>query len=132
MAENGHKLTPRKTKALAALLEHPTISAAAEVAGVGQRTLTRWMAEDESFKQALTEAQTRALDQTISRLSAGGPLAADILVQIATDKYVPASVRVQAASRILSEQRAGINLVTLKNEIEELKRAVHELEKTNR
>jgi len=129
MAHNGTKLPPNKAKAILALLEHPTIATAAKAAKVGQRTLTRWLSEDEEFKRALTEAQTRALDQTITRLAAGGPIAADILLEIASSDFAKPSVRVQAASRILSEQRAGFNMITLKNEIEGLKRQVNELEK---
>jgi hypothetical protein len=131
MATNGHKLAPKKMRALTALLEYPTIVAAAESAGVGQRTLTRWMTEDEEFQRALTAAQTRALDQTITRLSAGGPIAADTLIQIASNEYNKPSVRVQAAARILAEQRAGINLVTLKNELDELRSKVDELTEGN-
>jgi hypothetical protein len=131
MARNGHKLAPKKMRALTALLEYPTITAAAQAAGVGQRTLTRWMTEDEEFQRALTAAQTRALNQTISRLSGAAPQAVDILLEIASDTDQSSSARVQAAAKILSEMRAGHNLITQKNEIEDLKRIVHELEARN-
>ena len=128
MSPKNRKLPPKKSRAIAALLEHPTIAAAAVAAGVGERTLARWLAEDRQFKKALAEAQTRALDQTISRLSGGGPHAVEVLIEIASNEYNSSAVRVQAASKILSEQRAGLNLITLKNEIEELKRIANELE----
>jgi hypothetical protein len=129
MATNGLLLPPNKLKALTALLENSTITAAAEAAGVGHRTLTRWMAVDDEFKRALREAQTRALQQTITRLSGAGPTAANVLTEIACDPYAPHSVRVQAASRILSEQRAGLNMGALRSDLDDLWRIVDELEK---
>ena len=131
MATNGHNLAPNKMKALVALLEHPTITAAAQAAGVGQRTLTRWMTEDVDFQRALIAAQTRVLNRTIALLSAAAPMAVAILLEIASDSNQSSSVRVQAASKILSEMRAGHSTIIQKNEIEELKRAVHELEEGN-
>ena len=131
MATNGDLLPPNQQKALIAILEYPSVAAAAKAAGVGHRTLSRWMAEDEAFRQTLAETQKYLLDLTISRISGAAPLAADVLAQIAIDESVPASVRVQAASRILSEQRAGMSLGALKNELDELRRIVDELEKRN-
>ena len=132
MAQNGRGISPKKTKAIGALLEHSTITAAAEAAGIGHRTLTRWLKEDHEFKRALADAQTRALDQTISRLSAGAPLAAEVLIDIATNEYAKPSVRVQAASRILSELRAGLESVTLKKELEEIRGVVDDIEKRSK
>jgi hypothetical protein len=127
--KDGNLLPSNKARALRALMEYPSIQEAAKAARVGQRSIVRWLAKDEAFKRELAEAQKRALDQTIARLSGAGPLAADVLAQIATDDEVPASVRVQAASRILSEQRVGMNLSVLKNEIDDLRRIVDEFEK---
>jgi hypothetical protein len=129
MARNGQSLPPNQQKALLALLEFPTTTAAAEAAGVGHRSLTRWLAEDEDFKQTLVEAQKCLLDMTITRLSRAGPMAADVLAEIACDKEAPPSVRVQAASRILSEQRAGMNIGILNDELDEIKRTIDEHEK---
>ncbi len=61
------KLTPKKTKAISALLEQPTIEAAAELAGVNPRTLYRWMRE-RAFQVGLREAEGQAIDRTARRL----------------------------------------------------------------
>lgn len=131
MAANGSTISPRKQRAVIALLEQPTIIAAAEAAGVGNRTLSRWLAEDEAFRNALRDAQRNALDRTISQLAGSAPLAATVLADIATDEAVPAAVRVQAASRILSELRRNMQLLTLSEDIDHIKEVLRDLESRN-
>ena len=50
MAENGQRkqLTPKREKAVQALLTHGTVGQAANAAGIGERTLRRWLDEEES------------------------------------------------------------------------------------
>ena len=43
------ELPPAQAKAVLALISHPTIRQAAEVAGVSERTLHRWLDEDARF-----------------------------------------------------------------------------------
>lgn len=131
MAKSGSNLPPRKKRAVIALLENPTIVAAAEAANIGHRTLTRWLSEDDAFKDALREAQRRALDLTISQLAGAAPEAANALTLIASDCTVPAAVRVQAASRILSELRKNIQLLTFSEDIDRIKNLLHEFENRN-
>jgi len=102
MAKNG-SLTPRQAKAIPALLSENTIEEAAAVAKVGERTLYRWLSEDDYFRDELSGAQDRALDGAISRLSGEARAAAATLAEIHRDKKVPAAVRVQAARAVLTE-----------------------------
>lgn len=129
MANNGSSIPPKKQRAVIALMEYPSIIAAAKAANVGHRTLTRWLAEDKNFQYALRDAQRRALDLTISQLAGAAPTAANVLTLIANDDAVPAAVRVQAASRILSELRQKMQLLSFSEDIERIKDALHELEK---
>jgi hypothetical protein len=131
MAKNGASLPPRKQRALVALIQNPSVAAAAKDAGVGHRTLTRWLAEDNEFQDALRDAQRRALDQTISQLASAAPRAARVLTDIACDEAVPAAVRVQAASKILSELRQQMQLVAFSDDIRRIKEILHEFEKGN-
>lgn len=62
MAKNGIEgITLKQTKAIDALVSTPTVGEAAKMAGIGARTLYRWMAEDENFKAALNEAESNAI-----------------------------------------------------------------------
>ena len=101
MAENG-KLTPRQRKAIPALLDADTIAGAAELAGVSERTLHRWL-KDGPFTAELHQAQDRAIDAAISKLSGEARAAASTLASIHRDPKVPAAVRVQAARAVLTE-----------------------------
>ena len=87
------------------------------------------MAEDTTFQEALQAAQLRATNRAINRLAGAAPLAADVLSNIANDEEVPAAVRVQAASKILSELRQSLQMMTFGDDIARLKEIIGELEK---
>jgi hypothetical protein len=81
MAENGNQkpeLTPRQKRAIAALLTESDAKAAAAAAGVGYRTLCRWLTF-ERFRLALTQAEGAALDGATRRLLVGQSRALDAL-----------------------------------------------------
>ncbi len=56
-------LTPGQNLALPALLTCPTIRAAAKQAGVSERSMRRWMHEDEHFQKKLRQLRNEALGQ---------------------------------------------------------------------
>ena len=71
MKENGNhtadSLTAKKTRAMLAMLESPTLKEAASAARVGETTLWRWSQEPE-FKAAYMEARREAVKQAIAHL----------------------------------------------------------------
>lgn len=65
-------ITSSQAKAIAALMSpdcHNNTDAARR-AGVGLRTLQTWLASDETFKTALRDAQTAAIEHAAMRLAA--------------------------------------------------------------
>ena len=68
MAENV-RLNRRQLRTLAALMTSATMLEAARVAGISDRTLRRWMQEDE-FRQALQARQSEVLAHSTRRLAA--------------------------------------------------------------
>lgn len=64
---HGEKLTRKQEQAIAALLAHPTLEAAAQAAGIGKNTLWRWT-QNPAFKTSFHEAKARVLDSTVNRL----------------------------------------------------------------
>lgn len=93
------KLNPRQRKAVVALLEEPTVAAAAQAAGVTENTLFRWLDRDEDFAGAIREARKCAVERAVGRLANA---AVDAVETLASDPDTPARVRVQTATALLS------------------------------
>ncbi|MDP8899708.1 MAG: hypothetical protein M3N33_00860 [Actinomycetota bacterium] len=94
-------LDPKQEKALAALLEQPTIKAAAEAAGVGRTTLHGWLNQTE-FRDAYRRMQRDALDSALAKLRRNAGRAADVLAEVMDDAEAPASSRIAAADKTLA------------------------------
>lgn len=111
MATNGN-LKTKQHKAIAALLSAKDVQSAAQQAGVGERTLHRWLDEDPEFKAALREAEGRAIDDAVRRLVGATNSALSVVMVIMLDAKNPASVRLRAAISILDQM---VKLVELNN-----------------
>lgn len=98
--ERGDLLTPKQTKALAALLTQPTKGKAAEAAGIGVTTLKRYLADPEfqaEYQKAfggMVEDATRQAQQAIAP-------ALSTLREIMEDADETATARIQAARSTL-------------------------------
>lgn len=101
MTKNGN-LTPRQRSAITALLTERNIRAAARKAGVGERTLHRWLDSDAAFQTALWEAETEAISAAVRQLAEFAGEAVEALKVIVRDKKTPAAVKVQAANIVLN------------------------------
>ena len=64
-------LSPRQVQALAALLNSPSIVAAAARVGIHEGTIRRWIRDDSSFRLKLRELRTEALTGASNRLQDG-------------------------------------------------------------
>jgi transposase-like protein len=95
----GMKPEAVREQAILALLTEKTIAAAAERAGVGERTLRRWMAEDEAFKADLGAARRAAFQAGMARVQALSATAIDTLEQLLAPA-VSDHVRLGAAKAI--------------------------------
>ena len=94
-------LTPKQQKALAALLRHATVEAAAKSADIGLSTLWTWLRQDGAFKSAYEQAQKQVLADAIASLTSASSGAVGVLVGLMSDERAAGSVRVSAASKIL-------------------------------
>jgi len=77
MAENG-ALTAKQERAIIALLSASTIGAAAAAAGIGERTLFRWLSEP-TFQDSYQQARRQAFDRAAGRLQVIATKAVDAL-----------------------------------------------------
>ncbi len=94
-------LTPGQEAAIVALVRSPTYAAAAKAAGVGERTLRRWMHNDANFRQRLREARAGVFDQAVRAMHLASPKAAGVLDGIAQDAAASQTARVSAARTLI-------------------------------
>jgi hypothetical protein len=92
------KAVLRRERAIVALLKCRTVAQAATEAAIGERTLSRWLAES-GFQQEYREAQRRLLEHAINTLHHHAGDFADVIVLAAKDKSVPMAIRLGAASK---------------------------------
>ena len=89
----------KQEDAIAALLTQRNVEEAARAAGIGVRTLLRWLKLPE-FQSSYRQARRDVFGQAIARLQQGTSPAATTLLKIMIDPSVPASVRVRAADSV--------------------------------
>jgi len=122
MAGHGSKLGRKQEDAIAALLSQRNIDEAASAAGVGTRTLLRWM-KIPAFDAAFREARRQAYGQSISRLQQGSTAAATTLLKIMVDPNSPPSCRLRAADSVLSHAAKAIEIEDIEARLRELEAA---------
>src|SRR5262249_45748705 len=113
IARHGHLREPRRDttsgnvigdfdaakRAIVALVSEPTIERAATRCGIGERTLRRWLSEDDAFKTDYEAARRATFQAPISRILAPTAKVVDTLDELLSDTKHPA-VRLGAARTI--------------------------------
>ncbi len=79
-------LTKSQERAIAALLDSPSIESAARRAGVELASLRRWMRDDEGFQSRMSEIRRKAHSDMTKRLREGALEAIDDLIDLVTAK----------------------------------------------
>src|SRR5229473_219082 len=117
MAARGSILGRKQEDAIAALLTQRNVEEAARAAGIGTRTLLRWLkipeflsAYREARRAAFGEARRAAFGQAVARLQQGASAAATTLLKTMIDPATPASVRVRAAECVMNHATKAIEL----------------------
>lgn len=114
-------LKANQRKAILCLLQNSTIAAAAECAGVNDRTIYRWL-EDSAFLAELRQAESAMIDSAARLLAGGAADVVAVLVAIAGNQSEKSSDRIRAGAVILG------NLLKLQ-ELRQLEQRIAELEK---
>jgi hypothetical protein len=109
MAGHGSKFGRKQEDAIAALLSHRNIDEAASAAGVGTRTLLRWLQLPE-FKTGYLEARREVVSQTTTRLQQAMGAAGTTVLKLMTDVNVPSAVRLRAAECVLDRGLKSIEV----------------------
>lgn len=99
-----------KERALAALLDAPTLTAAAEMAQLDRKTLYNYLHSDKEFVKAYNnQRQLRAIER--AEQAAGEREAAlQAIRDIMNDDEQPGAVRLKAAEKLLDVADTGFNV----------------------
>jgi hypothetical protein len=125
MAGHGEKFGRKQEEAIAALLTQRNVEEAAKAAGIGARTLLRWLTQPE-FQKAYREARRAAFGQAIARLQQGTSAAATTLLRMMIEPGTPPSVRVRAAEAIFNHAGKAIEIEDIEVRVAELERSLGE------
>ena len=109
MAARGSILGRKQEEVIAALLTQRNVEEAARTAGIGTRTLMRWLQMPE-FQKAYRQARRDAYSQAVARLQQGTSAAATTFLKTMIDPGVPASVRLRAAEAIFNHAVKAIEI----------------------
>lgn len=94
------KLSPKKARAVIALLVNRTMAEAAQAVGIAESTLWRWM-QDQDFQQAYREAKRQVVQQATAQMQANMSEAIQTLRHVMNDSEASASARVSAAKAMI-------------------------------
>ena len=123
-AGHGAKSAAARERAILALLSEKSISKAAARCGTSEKTLRRWMADDEEFKIALVEARRVRFEAGMGRLQALTVDAVDALAALLRPN-TPPTVRLGAARTVVElglHQRDADSIMRRLGEIEACQR----------
>jgi hypothetical protein len=109
MTGHGAKFGRKMEAAIAALLTRPTVEEAARVAGVGEKTLRRWL-RDPHFNAQYLLARREAVSQAIARLQQSMGASAITMLKLMTDPTVPPAVRLRAAECVFNFGIKGVEV----------------------
>ncbi len=127
MKGHGEKLSRKQEAAIAALLSHDTVKAAALACGVSEATLWRWMQLPE-FQTRHRAARTSVVETAIGLMQQACTGAVATLVKVMRDETAPASARVGAARCVIEQSLRAVEVGDLQAEVEEIKRLLGEKE----
>src|SRR6266853_2918695 len=129
MTGHGTKFGRKQEEAVAALLTQRNVEDAARVAGIGTRTLLRWLKLPE-FQGAYREARREAYGQAVARLQQGASAAATTLLKTMIDPATPASVRVRAAECVMNQATKAIEIEDIEARVAALEKEAQATEET--
>lgn len=120
---HGEKLTRKQEAAIAALLAEPTLERAADVTGVAESTLRRWLQRPD-FADRYREARQALVDNAVRDLQRACGEAARVLRDVATNPETPATARVAACKAILEQTYKGLEVFDLAERIAKLETSI--------
>jgi hypothetical protein len=131
MLGHGAKFGHKKEQAIAALLSHRSVEAAADAIGINANTLLRWTKEPE-FAAAYREARLTVFSQSIGRLQVASGAAVSTVLKIMLDPNVPAGSRLRAAEVVLEHAARADQMEDIEDRVAKLERTAGLAKKSSR
>jgi hypothetical protein len=120
-------LSRNQQKALSALISQPTLALAAAQIGVTERTIYRWLNEDETFRAEYRRLQRELLNNATYQLVKASNNAVNCLISVMNDGEAPPAARVAAAKLVLEMACKGIEIGDITARIAALEVKIEEL-----
>jgi hypothetical protein len=120
MSENdqpGRHLSTAQRSALDALHRGASKHQAGIIANRTERTINRWIADDERFQEALKQSTTIAVDDASRRLAGLLDDSIEVIVGIMGDGGISAHIRLRAAEIVISNTMRLIEFQQLEERI---------------
>lgn len=117
----------KKDDFLVALMQHPTVTAAAKAANVRRATAHTWL-NDPEFQRDLSRLRTETLGAVASYLQGRLALCAEALMAIVEDEHVSPQIRINAIQQTFAACRSLTENVEMLHRIEELEARAAEFE----
>jgi len=121
MKGHGQKFTRKMHHAVSALLQSPTVEAAAGLCGVSESTLSRWIKRSD-FQDVYTQARRELVQRSLSSLQTALVEALDALKRNLACG-LPA-IEVRAASALLDQSLRATELLGIEARLDALECAV--------
>jgi hypothetical protein len=118
---SGEKFSRRKERAVQSLLTQSTLTEAARASGVCERTLRRWL-QNEEFAERVRRERSASLESTVNLLRKSSGSAVEALQAVAGNKRSPAGARVSASRAILEFHYRGAELTDLMQRVAALEK----------
>ena len=112
-------LTAKQNRVITALLTSPSITEAAQISGIPERTIFHWLNEA-GFKAAYQAAKREAFNQSLARLQQASSGAVTVLASVMIDPHERGSIRVSAAKIILEFAIKSVEIEDLQTRLEVL------------
>jgi len=119
-------MTPKKQKALAALLTSPTREKAAAAAGITSKTLRSYL-KDPEFQDAYKEAVTTQLGEATAQARQSLSSALAVLREIMEDPAAENRDRISAASKSIDATLRLVEKLEQQVKLDELERIVRDM-----
>lgn len=116
----SEQLTSKQQQAVLCLMAHSTIAGAAQAAGISERTLRNWLADD-TFNAAYRQAQSVSMGQSLDTLLGAAHKAIETLLDLLNSPRD--TVRLQAARVLLEQSLVGYEKRILTERIEAIEKA---------
>jgi len=118
MVETSKKMLRKKEKAIACLITQPTITLAAQEAGISQSTMFRWL-NDSEFQADFRKAKKEIVGHALTQVQRSVTKAVETLLDVMGNGVVE-SAKVSAAKTILELAIRAVEIEDLEERLEAL------------